>query len=453
MMRKVYWQFLAFICLPALVNAQVIISGKWKRYRDEYVCLYRIEHGRLEEMAAIKPERDSSFGFYFHPQQEGFYVIGTEKALDPKCKYYFYFKKQDQLNIRFNDSTYVLTGKKSPENQALEQWHNTLFPLENRVYHLPLSTYVDFFPALEKIINQVPQTKFVPTRDKHFDEEFALFRELDLLHLTGELLTTPRTVHPKKEDFIPYVRNIETARFTSDTRLLRYPFGIRVIDELQLLPMFLGTAMENAPGIAASVNNMVNDTLKGEIVLQYAAYLKAYAGYEELYQQYGKYLLTADQTRRANDIKTDLEKKGPAVGSPAINFTYPDINGKKVSLTDFKGKIVVVDVWATWCGPCKSELPPLKQLEKEMHGQDVVFMSVSIDEEKDYQKWKDFVAKEELGGQQLFANGGKDLTKIYRIKGIPRFMVFDKKGNIVSTDAPRPSESELKTMLENELKK
>ncbi|MGN6510817.1 MAG: TlpA family protein disulfide reductase, partial [Chitinophaga sp.] len=140
-------------------------------------------------------------------------------------------------------------------------------------------------------------------------------------------------------------------------------------------------------------------------------------------------------------------------GGPAVDFTYPDLKGKQTSLSDFKGKVVLVDVWATWCGPCKGEIPHLKKLEKEMHGTDVVFMSVSVDVEKDHQKWKDFVASEELGGVQLFASGWSDIAKFYNIKGIPRFMVFDKKGNIVSTDAPRPSSKELKLLLESEAKK
>ena len=123
------------------------------------------------------------------------------------------------------------------------------------------------------------------------------------------------------------------------------------------------------------------------------------------------------------------------------------------SLTDFKGKVVLVDVWATWCGPCKAEIPHLKKMEEDMRNQDVVFMSVSVDEQKDFQKWKDFVAKEELKGVQMFAAGWSDIAKNYNIKGIPRFMVFDKKGNIVTIDSPRPSSKELKLLLENELKK
>ncbi|MFV0345880.1 MAG: TlpA family protein disulfide reductase, partial [Bacteroidales bacterium] len=101
-------------------------------------------------------------------------------------------------------------------------------------------------------------------------------------------------------------------------------------------------------------------------------------------------------------------------------------------------------------GPCKKEIPHFKKLEKAYHGNsDVVFISVSIDEEKDKQKWADFVKKEELAGIQLFAGGWKsDIVKAYEIKGIPRFIAVGKNGTLVSSAAPRPSTPDLKTLID-----
>src|SRR5437899_4154392 len=123
-----------------------------------------------------------------------------------------------------------------------------------------------------------------------------------------------------------------------------------------------------------------------------------------------------------------------------------------VSLTDFLGKVVVVDVWATWCGPCKNEIPYLKALEKEMHGNDIVFMSISTDKMEDKDKWMNMVNEMELSGVQLHAGKGTKFSKDYKINTIPRFLVIDKKGNIVSEDAPRPSDPQLKEILVNALK-
>ena len=88
-----------------------------------------------------------------------------------------------------------------------------------------------------------------------------------------------------------------------------------------------------------------------------------------------------------------------------------------------------------------------------MEGTDVVFIGVSLDEEKNREKWKKFLIDEGLPGVQLFANGWSKITKDYKITGIPRFMVFGRDGNVVESNAPRPSNPALKGMLEAELKK
>jgi thiol-disulfide isomerase/thioredoxin len=135
----------------------------------------------------------------------------------------------------------------------------------------------------------------------------------------------------------------------------------------------------------------------------------------------------------------------PQEGEPAIGFTYPDKDGEKISLSDFKGTLVYVDVWATWCGPCRAEIPSLQQLEADYHGKDITFMSVSVDTNKE--AWEKMVADKELGGIQLWADGWSEITKDYAIFGIPRFMLFDAEGNVISTNAPRPSSDEIRGLL------
>ena len=139
----------------------------------------------------------------------------------------------------------------------------------------------------------------------------------------------------------------------------------------------------------------------------------------------------------------------PKEGEPAIDFNYPDIEGNEISLTSFKGKLVYVDVWATWCGPCKAEIPSLQKLETDYHGKDITFMSVSVDTDKE--AWEKMVAEKELGGVQLWADGWSKITKDYAIFGIPRFMLFDSEGNVISTNAPRPSSDEIRELLEANL--
>ncbi len=171
---------------------------------------------------------------------------------------------------------------------------------------------------------------------------------------------------------------------------------------------------------------------------------------EPMLQPYKSYLAEAVA------LKTNLPK-----GSPSPVFEdYENHNGTKTSLTDLKGKYVYVDVWATWCGPCKAEIPSLKNLEKEYHDKNIQFVSVSIDDDRTHQgswekakeSWKAMVTDKELSGIQVFAPNGwqSGFVRDYRINGIPRFILIDPNGNIVSADAPRPSDPKLVDLF-NEL--
>lgn len=138
------------------------------------------------------------------------------------------------------------------------------------------------------------------------------------------------------------------------------------------------------------------------------------------------------------------------IGKPSPLFkNYESNKGKKMALSDFQGKYVFIDVWATWCGPCKYEIPYLKELEQKYHGKNITFLSISVDRQKDKEKWKKMILKEGLGGIQLLADKEieSQFIKDYFIEGIPRFILLDPKGNIISYDTPRPSEPELITLF------
>ncbi len=148
-------------------------------------------------------------------------------------------------------------------------------------------------------------------------------------------------------------------------------------------------------------------------------------------------------------LKTELAK-GKA--SPAFE-DYVNYAGGTTSLSDLKGKYVYVDVWATWCGPCKGEIPSLKKVEEDYHGKNIQFVSISIDDDRTHggswdkakEDWKAMVKDKELGGIQLFAPEGwkSQFVRDYKINGIPRFLLIDPDGNIVTPDAPRPSSIKL----------
>ena len=148
-------------------------------------------------------------------------------------------------------------------------------------------------------------------------------------------------------------------------------------------------------------------------------------------------------------------------GSPSPIFeNYVNHKGGTTSLSDLKGKYVYVDIWATWCGPCKREIPSLKKVEEQFHDENIEFVSISVDDarrsgsdEKAFEAWTKMVNDKQLGGIQLFSDKAwqSDFVKNYQVNGIPRFILIDPEGNIVSPDAPRPSNPALVELLKEKL--
>lgn len=140
-------------------------------------------------------------------------------------------------------------------------------------------------------------------------------------------------------------------------------------------------------------------------------------------------------------------------GAKAVNFDMYDMNGKKLTLANLKGKAVYIDCWATWCGPCKAETPNMVKLYNHFKN-DKRIQLVSISLDKNQAAWKSMVKKENLSWPQYIVKGEFNcmLCKEYGVTGIPRFMMFDKKGNIISLDAPRPSAPNIIEWIESNLK-
>lgn len=151
-------------------------------------------------------------------------------------------------------------------------------------------------------------------------------------------------------------------------------------------------------------------------------------------------------------------KEGLTKGTPSPVFeNYENYKGGTSSLSDFKGKYVYIDVWATWCGPCKAEIPSLKKLEETFRGKNIQFISLSVDDDRSHkgswdkakEAWKTMVNEKQLTGIQLIASKGWESQFIvdYKIQGIPRFLLIDPDGNILDHDAYRPSDPQLEQQL------
>ena len=124
--------------------------------------------------------------------------------------------------------------------------------------------------------------------------------------------------------------------------------------------------------------------------------------------------------------------KATSIGQPAMDFTQPDVNGKAVSLSSFKGKYVLIDFWASWCGPCRAENPNVVHSYNEYKSKGFEILGVSLDENKS--DWLKAIAKDNLAWTQVSDLKGwsNAASQAYGIKGIPFNLLLDKNGVIVA---------------------
>ena len=138
--------------------------------------------------------------------------------------------------------------------------------------------------------------------------------------------------------------------------------------------------------------------------------------------------------------------KKELIGKKGNNFEYKDLNDKTIDLSKFKGNYLYIDVWATWCKPCKVEAVYLKELEKDLEkSKNVKIISISID--KDQNKWKNYLTKNPTTEHQYYSGASSSFVKFYDIGALPRFILLDKEGNIINSDEIRPSNPELLNKL------
>jgi thiol-disulfide isomerase/thioredoxin len=159
----------------------------------------------------------------------------------------------------------------------------------------------------------------------------------------------------------------------------------------------------------------------------------------------------ANAIAEISEFRKQAQQMAKMNNAPSPDFDYENHKGGKTKLSDLKGKYVYIDLWATWCGPCRAEIPYLQKIEEKYHGKNIEFVSVSIDAPKDHDKWQKFVTDKQLGGIQLLSDNEwkSDFVTSYNVTGIPRFILIDPAGNVLDSNAARPSSPELQTKLDS----
>jgi len=175
----------------------------------------------------------------------------------------------------------------------------------------------------------------------------------------------------------------------------------------------------------------------------------------EGFQAYGDQLIEGFEKSKTDLRKSFIENLEmmkafqKLVGSDGIDIKGVDLNGEEISLSQFKGKVIVIDFWAPWCAPCRAEMPAYKELE-DKYGEEIIFISLGVYSEK--KSWKKMAIDLDFKHNIFVNKEGYSQFDDWMVNYIPRYVVLDKEFKIVDADAPRPSSGELEKLI-LELKK
>lgn len=215
------------------------------------------------------------------------------------------------------------------------------------------------------------------------------------------------------------------------------PSAEPVVAELALIDSAITNEANHrsATSMAANSYLVYSKPTPDQVEIFMDAFKKTAAKYPDLIEKYG---VTADNLMKAVQ---------PGQEMPYIPMLEtPD--GKEISLKDLYGKVIYIDVWATWCGPCRKEIPKFAELVERFKGNNKVeFISISVDEDVD--AWKELIAADKPAWPQyrLAPEQNKKFSAAMGITGIPRFILIGADGKLVAPDAARPSDSNIDEII------
>jgi len=302
----------------------------------------------------------------------------------------------------------------------------------------------DAYNAELNIIFSAPRTKYSIT--KIFYD--AYFKHVELLRgLRGNLLN----VYKLKTDdryLSPEFTKFDHTYLSEEIFIQSAPYRDFLFDQVRFYQPFKYFSALNGAGYAA-FNPVKKDYQSGQAFLNIIpirdwfsakAIMFGFEHYDfkDVKAVYEDYLLQGSTPAYLDTVKTfytNASKLAP--GQPAPAFSLKDMKGKSVSLTDFKGKVVYIDFWGVYCGPCIGDIKENgTKVHEKYKDKDVVFLNICVDEKGS--TWTNKVKELKLDGVNIVAEGWttNQVCKDYNINGIPHYVLIDKEGKIINNNAP-----------------
>ena len=423
--------------------------------------LYQLKNGEAVSLGFQRPDAKGNCSFNLDAQ-EGIYFFKKAGGKGLDFKYTIYLKPGDKKKVDFYlssssiDYDRCVITRPNIETKYLQSWLEKMNKYIEETKKIPLGNALD--KQYEQF--QMDASSFllsIKTDNNYFNEWLADKVYTDLHYVRAASYFRFGRINASNDSSASvqsYYKPLYDTKIINDQRLLRSEHGMELLDNIFSYRKVKEGGLDKAIANYFSPENaseIQNTRVKVAFLLHKMPGIKNYEDFVKYVQPYQILFITPEQ-------KTAYQKKYEdlylfAKGSTAYNFSLKDTRDQTVSLSDFKGKVVVMDIWAMWCAACLNEKPFYQKVEEAFKDRDdIVFIGVSHDGQAKKERWKAFVEKKGWTNIELLSEYDESIGKYYKIESIPRLMIFDKDGKIVTVDAPPPSDPAFKKLIEQTLK-
>lgn len=358
------------------------------------------------------------------------------------------------ISQKTNEVQTIFKGKGEAENKILleiiKKMEQIDYPYLEKIETVKIIPYIDsIFNGFRSSFEKMIKGKKLDPRFVNFQNRYIDFKAATLKTILG----LQNNIREKSYYTFIETLELENPQYLGipDFRWFLEYYTEKMLDEkLSSIP----EQQHSNPQTWIKAKFAVIETFENEKIKEFLTFstikqiieYEGIDGFEYCRDSYNKHL-KHDNYR--DQIRIILNKKASlAKGKPAPEITVYNQNNKEVHLSDFKGRFVYIDFWATWCKPCKEESPHFKALSKEYSQKDIVFIAISLDDAHNFNIWKEMIQDDKTIIHLRSQNGWtSEIVDSYQISGVPTYVFIDREGMIIDATAPRPSSHEMKVLL------